>query len=114
MRSRMKAYLKKSGEGQGKPAARDPEDASTGMIAYLVIAVFAGLFFYIGTGYIVDDLIAFYNSFISVTSIPISQDTSDTMEFMVLVFRAIPFLGIIMPLVVYGIFVSLRERNSVV
>lgn len=89
------------------------EDGSVGMMFYLVAALLSALFIYILIGGVFDEVVGVHD----VTSnlgdnFPVSDERVGTLNFLLLTMAAIPFLGIVLPLLIYGIVVSVRKGSG--
>ena len=91
----------------------DNEDGSASVILLFFITIFLGIFVWIGSGYVVDILTSTQNAMVS-TTFPMSQDRLNTTNWLVIGFKALPTLGIVMPMIVYTISVARRREDSVV
>ncbi len=99
-----------------KPGALN-EEASTGYLAYFIICLFVGIFLYIALGPAFDLTLGIFNSQITAANmagavLPVSQERIDTINFLIIFIRSIRFLVIILPLIIYGIIVALRNRDD--
>ena len=89
------------------------DEASAGFLLYAGVALFFLGFLFIATGVMVDNLVTAENALIT-SDLPVSQDRIDVINFILLVFKAWPLGGIIVPLGLYMVIVGIREKNSVV
>ena len=89
------------------------DDASVGMMFYFVAALLGCLFIYILIGGVFDEVVGVHD----VTSnlgdnFPVSDERVDTLNFLLATMIAVPFLGIMLPLLIYGIVVSVRKGSG--
>ena len=89
------------------------DDASVGMMFYFVAALLACLFIYILIGGVFDEVVSVHD----VTSnlgdnFPVSDERVGTLNFLLLSMAAIPFLGIVLPLILYSIVISVRKGSG--
>ena len=89
------------------------DDASVGMMFYFVAALLACLFIYILIGGVFDEVASVHE----VTSdmgdtFPVSDERVGTLNFLILTMAAIPFLGIVLPLILYSIVISVRKGSG--
>jgi hypothetical protein len=89
------------------------DNGSAGFMLWVGTALFFLGFLFIAVGPMIDQLTITSNTLIS-GDLPCSQDRVDVINFFLVVFRAWPLGGILIPLGIYAIIVGIRERNSVV
>lgn len=89
------------------------DDASVGMMVYLVLGILACLFIYILIGGVFDEVIGVHDVTSNLgTDFPVSDERVDTLNFLLATMTAIPFLGIVLPLLIYSIVVSVRKGSG--
>jgi hypothetical protein len=89
------------------------DDASVGMMFYLAAALLSCLFIYILIGGVFDKVVDVHE----VTSnlgddFPVSDERVGTLNFLLLSMAAIPFLGIVLPLILYSVVISVRKGSG--
>ena len=89
------------------------DDGSVGMMVYLVLGILACLFIYIMAGGVFDKIVDAHATTSSLgTDFPVSDERVDTLNFLLATMTAIPFLGIVLPLLIYSIVVSVRKGSG--
>lgn len=89
------------------------DDASVGMMFYFVAALLACLFIYILIGGVFDEVVDVHAVTSDLgTSFPVSDERVATLNFLLLAMAAIPFLGIVLPLILYSIVISVRKGSG--
>jgi len=95
------------------PPLRLNEDASVGMMVYLVLGIVSCLFIFILIGGVFDEVVTVHNTTSNLgDNFPVSDERVDTMNFLLASMVAIPFLGIVLPLLVYSVVVSVRKGSG--
>jgi TRAP-type C4-dicarboxylate transport system permease small subunit len=89
------------------------DDASASVIMLFIVTIFLGLLVWAGTGLVVDKIVDTQNGMIT-SDLPMSQDRLNTTNWLILGFRALPVLGITIPMIIYSIGVARRRDDSVV
>lgn len=89
------------------------DEASAGFLMYAGVGLFFLGFLFIAMGVMVDELVDVENNLIS-SDLPTSQDRIDVINFILLIFKAWPLMGILIPMGLYMVIVGIREKNSVV
>lgn len=91
------------------------EDGSAAMLVVFVAGLFICLFVFILAGSMFDDMVSAYdltdNSSLGST-FPVSDERVTAMNFTQQLWVAIPFLGILLPLIIYAVAVSIRKGPS--
>jgi hypothetical protein len=89
------------------------EDASVGMMFYFVAAVISALFIYIMIGGVFDQVSDVHDVTTNLgDNFPVSDERVSTMNFLILTMAAIPFLGIVLPLLIYSVVISVRKGSG--
>jgi hypothetical protein len=88
------------------------ENGSTSMIISFITIIFGGIFAWIGAGYVVDKLIASGIAFNAASSIPMSMERANTINWLTTGFQLLIVLGVVLPAIVYAIVVAKRNAES--
>lgn len=89
------------------------DNGSAGFMLWVGTALFFLGFLFIAVGPMIDQL-TITSNILMTGDMPCSQDRVDVINFFLIVFKAWPLGGILIPLGIYAIIVGIRERNSVV
>ncbi|MCK9543297.1 MAG: hypothetical protein M0R03_14845 [Novosphingobium sp.] len=88
------------------------DEASSGVLAYFLITIAAGLIIYMLLGPIFDILFATAGDPAISSIAPISQERVDILVFLRVAISAVPFLLIFLPTSFYAIVASLRQDGG--
>jgi hypothetical protein len=88
------------------------EEGSTSMMISFLTIIFGGVFAWIGSGYIVDKLVESGIAFNAASSIPMSMERANTINWLTTGFQLIIVLGIVLPAIVYAVVIAKRRSQS--
>ena len=88
------------------------DEGSTSMIISFITIIFGGIFTWIGAGYVIDKILASGIAFNAATSIPMSVERANTINWLATGFQMLIVLGVVLPAIVYSIIVAKRNQES--
>lgn len=95
------------------PAQRDPEHASAGMMALFVIGLLMMLFIWVLCGGVFEQIREMHNVTADLgDTMPVSDERVTTLNFLIIGMAVMPFIGILMPLLLYSIIMSVRKGSG--
>lgn len=89
------------------------ENGSVGMMAYFLLGLVAALFIYVLMTGMFDRLVATHEVTADLgTDFPVSDERVQTLNFLVIAMGVAPFMGILVPLIIYSVVISVRKGSG--
>lgn len=91
------------------------DEASIAAIVYFVLVIFLSLFMYIGIGAVIDRMLGaneILMANLDSTVFPASQNRVETLGYLTMAVQWFPWLGALLPLMIYTFVVSKRRQSG--